>query len=75
MTNNVIRVVYAFEYNGELNDLKIEKGKATSLEFWPLEKIFNPSKKDKKKFIPALLSDQVLDILRKIEKLVEANIR
>ncbi len=69
-TNNVIRAVYAYCYDGKIEDLKIEKGKAIGFEAWPLEKIFNLSDKDKKYFIPAILEEEILEIFRKIQKLI-----
>lgn len=68
-TNNVIRAVYAYRYDGKVEDLNIEKGKAIGFESWPFEKIFNISDEDRKRFIPSILNKQVLDIFRKIKKL------
>lgn len=69
-TNNVIRAVYAYRYDGKVEDLKVEKNKAIEFESWPLEKIFNISDEDRKRFIPSILNKQVLDIFRKIKKLI-----
>ena len=69
MTNNVIRAVYAYEYNNE-QEIKLEKGEADSLEFWSSEKIFNVSEKDKEKFISTVLSKEYIDIFRKIQGLI-----
>jgi len=68
-TNNVIRATYAYCYEGKVEDLKVEKGKAIGFESWPLEKIFNISDEDRKRFIPAILEEEVLNIFRKIQKL------
>lgn len=67
-TNNVIRAVYAYRYDGKVKNLKVEKGKAIGFESWPIEKIFNISDEDRKRFIPSILNKQVLDIFRKIKK-------
>lgn len=72
MTNNTFRMVYVYEYNGSLNDLKIEKEKATSLEFWPLDKILNLSEKEKKQFIPTILKKEF--IFKKIKEMIENNL-
>ena len=37
MTNNVIRAVYAYRYDGKVENLKIEKGKAIDLKRGPLK--------------------------------------
>ena len=68
-TNNVIRAIYAYRYEGKVEDLKVEKGKAIGFESWPLEKIFNISDEDRKQFIPAIFEEGVLNIFRKIQKL------
>ena len=69
-TNNVIRAIYAYRYEGKVEDLKVEKGKAIGFESWPLEKIFNISDEDKKHFIPSIFDEDNLNIFKKIEKLI-----
>ena len=69
-TNNVIRAIYAYRYTGKIEDLRVEKGKAIGFELWPLEKIFNISDEDRKRFIPVLLEEEILEIFRKIQKLI-----
>jgi len=71
MTNNTFRAVYAYQYN-DVGKIKIEKDKAISLEFWPIDKILNPSPEDKKKFIPFLLSDKCIEIFKEIKKHIES---
>lgn len=68
-TNNVIRAIYAYRYEGKVEDLKVEKGKAIGFESWPLEKIFNITTEDRKRFIPAILEDETFGIFGKIQKL------
>ena len=69
-TNNVIRAIYAYRYEGKVENLKVEKGKAIGFESWPLEKIFNISDEDKKHFIPSIFEEDNLNIFKKIEKLI-----
>ena len=69
MTNNVIRAVYAFRYDGKIENLKVEQGKAIGFEAWSFEKLFNISEDDKKYFIRAMLEKEILDIFRRIQKL------
>ncbi len=69
MTNNVIRVIYAYRYDGKVEDLRVEKGKAIGFEAWPFEKILNISAENRKRFIPAIFTDEMLGIFRKIQKL------
>lgn len=70
MTNNVIRVVYAYEHDNK-QEIKLEKNKADSLEFWSLEKIFNVFEEDRKKFIPTMLSKEYINIYKKIQELIK----
>ena len=71
MINNTLKKVYAYEYNGNIKNLKLEKGKSLGFEFWPLEKIFNISEKDKQKFIPFIISGRYIEIFRKIRELIK----
>ena len=69
-TNNVIRAIYAYRYDGNLENLKIEKGKAIGFELWTIEKLFNISTEDKKRFIPSIFEKDNLEIFAKIKKLI-----
>ena len=69
-TNNVIRAIYAYRYEGKIEDLKIEKGKAIGFESWSFEKIFNISDVDRKRFIPSIFEKQNLEIFAKIRELI-----
>ncbi|MBI3572833.1 MAG: NUDIX domain-containing protein [Candidatus Kerfeldbacteria bacterium] len=65
-TNNVIRAVYAYRFDGLLSDLKVEQGKALGFEAWPITKLLNISAEDKLRFIPGVFSPEILSIFRKI---------
>ena len=69
-TNNVMRAIYAYRYEGNVEDLKVEKGKAIGFESWPLEKIFTLSNEEKKRFILSVLEKENLEIYTKIKKLI-----
>lgn len=69
-TNNVIRAIYAYRYEGKAENLKIEKGKAIGFESWSLENIFNISDEDKKRFISSIFEEQNLEIFAKIKELI-----
>jgi isopentenyl-diphosphate delta-isomerase len=69
MTNNVIRAVYAFRYEGGIGSLKVEKEEAVGFEKWPFEKLFNISENDRKHFIPVILEKEILGIFRRIQEL------
>ncbi|MEK7155624.1 MAG: NUDIX domain-containing protein [Patescibacteria group bacterium] len=68
-TNNVIRAIYAYKFNGNINELKIEDGKATSLEFWSLDKLLNLTDEEKIKFISFNWEKRLLPIFKQIQDL------
>jgi len=70
MTNNVIRAIYTYRYDGKVEDLKVEKGKAIGFEAWPFDKIINITEEDRKRFIPDIFEEEVLSIFKKIQKLL-----
>jgi len=67
--NNTTRKIFAYQYNGPAADLKIEAGEATSLEFWPLEKILNLTEEEKKDFVPAITDGSLSGVFGKIKNL------
>ncbi len=69
LTNNCLRRTYALPFTRQVSDLKVEKGEATHFEAWPIEKLLNLSEYDKKRFIPVLISDDYLQIFKKIATL------
>ena len=68
-SNHALRAVYAFRYDGKLEDLRVEKGKAIGFEAWSLEKLFNISEDDKKRFISTIFKKENLAIFKKIQNL------
>jgi len=69
MTNNVLRAVYAYRYDGKLSDLRVEKGKAVGFEAWPFETLFNATDKERQRFIPTIFEDQIMGILHAMQAL------
>jgi len=70
LTNNTIRSQYAYLYNGPINALQVEKGKAEGFEAWKIDDLSNLSEIDKNKFIPLILQKDMLDILKDAKKLL-----
>jgi len=66
-TNNVIKKIYSYKFEGNVQDLKLEKGEVVSLEFWSIEKLSNITEKERKEFCPTLLSEEYLSLLEKIK--------
>jgi isopentenyldiphosphate isomerase len=67
--NNVIRKIYAYEFNGSPSDLKIEEGKATGFEAVKIDSLFTIGDEEKRRFIPNIFEEMNLDIFKKIEGL------
>jgi len=68
--NNVIRRIYAYEFNGPTSELKVENGKATGFEAVKISSLFTMPDEEKRRFIPAIFEEKNLDVFRKIELLV-----
>jgi len=64
--NNTYRSIYSYKYNGDVKDLKVEKGKADSLEFWSLDDILNLTEENKKMFIDKFISGEYLEIYKEL---------
>ena len=60
--NNTWKEIYIYNFNGQLSDLKVEKGKALGFELWSVEKLKNIREEEKKRFIPYVV-DFVLNNL------------
>ncbi|MDP3917707.1 MAG: NUDIX domain-containing protein [Candidatus Woesebacteria bacterium] len=71
MHNNVIRAIFAYEYNDSLNDLKIEDNEGQGFEAWSINKLVNNliTEVERKKFIPSIIDNEYLDIFKKIRRL------
>lgn len=70
LTNNTIRTQYVYLFDGDINDLKVEAGKAVGFEAWKIDSLSTLSKEDQYKFIPIILSKEFLDIFEEGQKLL-----
>lgn len=64
LTNNTIRAQYAYLFDGDIKDLKIEEGKALGFEAWHIDKFHHLSEDEKKKFIPLILTDKFFELFK-----------
>jgi len=62
--------IYAYRYEGALEDLRIEEGKAIGFEAWSIDKLFALTIDEQKKFIPLLIGDIYIDIYKQIQDLI-----
>jgi isopentenyldiphosphate isomerase len=70
--NNFISHIYAYRYEGNLEDLHVEPGEAEGFEAWPIRDLYNLPPDHAKRFSAALREQWYQDLLRKIEQLVGA---
>ncbi len=64
ITNNVIRKVFAYKYEGNPEDLRIEKGKSEGFEVWHIEKLGRIAPDEEKRFIPSFLNQEHLEMYK-----------
>lgn len=70
LTNNTIRSQYAYLYEGAIDNLQIEEGKAEGFEAWKIEDLPNLSESDKSKFIGLILREDMLALFNKAKDLL-----
>mgnify|MGYP001564463653 FL=1 len=68
-TNNVIRYIYAYKFKDNKIKLKLEKGQATSLEFWSIKKLLTLNKSQRAKFVPFNWEKYPIPVLKQINEL------
>ncbi len=68
LTNNTIRIQYAYLYNGSVSDLQVEEGKAEGFEAWKIDDLPYLSEDDKNKFINLCLKEDMLELYNKARK-------
>lgn len=67
--NNVFNSRYVYIFRGDILDLKVEAGKATGFELWPLDRLLNINEADRTKFIPYILEFSSGELAEFINKL------
>jgi isopentenyldiphosphate isomerase len=71
--HNTIRAQYAYMFQGDIKDLRIEKGRALGFETWPIDALSHLSLENKRKFIPLILGDDMLSLFKKMKALIGVN--
>lgn len=70
LTNNTIRSQYVYLFDGSIDDLQVEDGKAIGFEAWKFDSLSTLSDEDKNRFIPMILSKEFLDLFEDGQKLL-----
>lgn len=71
MTNNALRNIYAYRYEGKLNDLAVEGEKGQGFEKYSMNKLLSGLiESERERFIPSMLSNEYVEIYKKIVKLI-----
>jgi len=70
LTNNTIRSQYAYLYEGHISDLHVEEGKAEGFELWKINDLSNLSDGDIIKFIPLVVSEDMIELFNKAKELL-----
>lgn len=58
--NNVIRKVFAYKFEGDSANLRVEDGLGEGFEVWPIAKLETVSQADAQRFIPSLLNEEYI---------------
>lgn len=64
---------YVYLYEGQLSDLKVEKDDGEGFELWKIDDLPNLSEKDKNKFIPEILTEEMFSFFNKAKELFLKN--
>ena len=70
LTSNTIRSQYAYLYDGSINQLRVEEGKAQGFEAWKIDDLPYLSEVDRNKFIPLIPREDILDIFSKAREVL-----
>jgi len=70
LINNALRTYFAYKYDGNLKDLKVEEKDGQGFEAWNVDKLYsNLSEAEKKRFIPSLVEPEYIEIYKQIREI------
>ena len=70
LTNNTIRSQYVYLFEGKIDDLQVEPGKALGFEAWNIDSLHSLTPENREKFIPLILSKDMLDLFEEGQKIL-----
>ena len=68
--NHSLRPQYAYLFEGDLNDLRVEEGKAIGFEARSIDSLPDLSEDDKQKFVPLILTKEFFELFSTGQKLL-----
>ena len=71
--NNRIQSRYVLIYTGSIDDLRIEEGKASGFEAWPIDRLHHLSPEERSHFIPGALREERLKLYEQMADMVIAS--
>lgn len=70
LRNNSFAFQYAYLFEGDVRQLRVEEGKAVGFELWKIDSLSALSIQDQDKFIPMSLSKNFLDLFEEGQKIL-----
>lgn len=70
LTNSAIRQQYVYLFEGSVDDLEVEEGKAVGFEVWPIAQLWEMSEEERAPFMPMIFRDQTRAMLEDGQRLL-----
>lgn len=70
LINNALRSQYAYLYNGDIRNLRIEEGKSEGFETWKIDDLLHVSEVDRDRFIPGVLYEDTITLFKQARELL-----
>ena len=71
LTNNVISAEYAYLFEGNIDDLQVEEGKAIGFEVWRTDVLPILSETERERFIALFLSEEFLSLFKRGQEMLD----
>lgn len=69
--NNALRSLYAYQFNGDLRTLKIERGKSIGFEYWTIDRLRHLTVEERKKFYQFLVTPEMIQLFERVSALAK----
>lgn len=64
--NDTFKQVYAYPFDGRVDDIPLEPNETDGFEWWPYERLMHPAPDEVKRMAPYLVSDTTRNVLRSL---------